>query len=55
MLYDSIMDRHRTMGADTRGMLYDVISELCAQLKELRNEIVELQHAIHNLNDQVIG
>lgn len=50
MLYDSTMDKQRTMGAEVRGMLYDVISELSTQLKELRNEIVELQSAIHRAN-----
>lgn len=34
------------MGEEVRGMLYDVISELTSQLKELRNEIVELQSVI---------
>jgi hypothetical protein len=46
MLYDSTMDKTKTMGEEVRGMLYDVISELTSQLKELRNEIVELQSVI---------
>ena len=55
MLYDSIMDENQDHEKMLREMLYDVVSEVCNQMKELRNELVELQHAIHNLNDGVIS
>lgn len=51
MLYDSIMDKNQDHEKMLREMLYDVVSEVCNQMKELRNELVELQHAIHSLND----
>ena len=36
---------------ELRDELYDVVNELCNQMKLLRNELLELQHAIHNLED----
>ena len=45
------MDENRDHEKMLREMLYDVVSEVCNQMKELRNELVELQHAIHSLND----
>ena len=51
MLYDNTMDEHRDHEKQLREMLYDVVSEVCNQMKELRNELVELQHALHTLND----
>ena len=54
MLYDSTMDETIDHEKMLREMLYDVVSEVCNQMKELRNELVELQHALHNLNDRVM-
>jgi len=51
MLYDSIMDKNQDHEKMLREMLYDVVSEVCNQMKELRNELVELQHAIYTIND----
>jgi len=51
MLYDSIMDENQDHEKMLREMLYDVVSEVCNQMKELRNELVELQHAIYTIND----
>jgi CHAD domain-containing protein len=45
------MDENQDHEKMLREMLYDVVSEVCNQMKELRNELVELQHAIHSLND----
>ncbi len=51
MLYDNTMDENRDHEKMLREMLYDVVSEVCNQMKELRNELVELQHAIYSMND----
>ena len=45
------MDETRDHEKMLREMLYDVVSEVCNQMKELRNELVELQHAIYSMND----
>ena len=55
MLYDSIMADNRDHEKMLREMLYDVVSEVCNQMKELRNEIVELQHAIYFANKKAEG
>jgi hypothetical protein len=51
MLYDNTMDENQDHEKMLREMLYDVVSEVCNQMKELRNELVELQHAIYSMND----
>ena len=35
---------------EMRAELYDVVNEVCNQMRLLRNEIVELQHAIYSLD-----
>lgn len=50
-LYDNVMGENKDHEKMLREMLYDVVSEACNQMKELRNELVELQHAIYTIND----
>lgn len=47
------MSETQTKIGELRSELYDIVNEVCNQMRLLRNELVELQHAIHNLNDGV--
>lgn len=51
MLYDMFMDEIRRLREAMQTELYDVVNELCQQMKMLRTELVELQHAIYSTSN----